>query len=60
MTISRRLVNIKYDSFDSALRSAPFMMAAKALSVETINAKILFLARQYIVCNYMKNFVYNV
>ncbi len=30
----RRLVNVKYDSFDSALRNAPFMVEAKALSVE--------------------------
>ncbi len=28
----RRLVNVKYDSFDSALRNAPFMVQAKALS----------------------------
>lgn len=27
----RRLVNVKYDSFDSALRNAPFMLAAHAL-----------------------------
>lgn len=45
----RRLVNIKYDSFDSALRNAPFMLAAKALSVETVDAKILSLARQDII-----------
>lgn len=40
----RRLVNIKYDSFDSALRNAPVMVAAKALSVETVDTKILSLA----------------
>ncbi|WP_261640849.1 FAD-binding and (Fe-S)-binding domain-containing protein [Erwinia mallotivora] len=45
----RRLVNIKYDSFDSALRSAPFMVAAKALSVETVDSKVLNLAREDIV-----------
>ena len=37
----RRLVNVKYDSFDSALRNAPFMVEAKALSVETIDSKVL-------------------
>ncbi|MFP1741956.1 FAD-binding and (Fe-S)-binding domain-containing protein [Lonsdalea quercina] len=45
----RRLVNIKYDSFDSALRNAPFMVDAKALSVETVDSKVLNLAREDIV-----------
>lgn len=45
----RRLVNINYDSFDSALRNAPFMVAANALSVETVDAKTLSLARQDII-----------
>ncbi len=44
----RRLVNIKYDSFDSA-RNAPFMVEAKALSVETVDSKVLNLAREDIV-----------
>lgn len=46
---ARRLVNIKYDSFDSALRNAPFMVEAKALSVETVDSKVLNLAREDIV-----------
>ncbi|MCS5881160.1 FAD-binding oxidoreductase [Klebsiella variicola subsp. variicola] len=45
----RRLVNVKYDSFDSALRNAPFMVQAKALSVETVDSKVLNLAREDIV-----------
>lgn len=45
----RRLVNVKYDSFDSALRSAPFMVEARALSVETVDSKVLNLAREDIV-----------
>lgn len=45
----RRLVNVKYDSFDSALRNAPFMVRAKALSVETVDSKVLNLAREDIV-----------
>jgi FAD/FMN-containing dehydrogenase/Fe-S oxidoreductase len=45
----RTLVNIKYNSFDSALRNAPVMVAAKALSVETIDSKVLNLAKQDIV-----------
>ncbi len=46
---SRILVNIKYDSFEAALRSAPFMLKAKALSVETVDSKVLNLAREDIV-----------
>lgn len=45
----RRLVNVKYDSFNSALRNAPFMVEAKALSVETVDSKVLNLAREDIV-----------
>lgn len=45
----RRVVNIKYDSFDSALRNAPFMVEARALSVETVDSKVLNLAREDIV-----------
>jgi FAD/FMN-containing dehydrogenase/Fe-S oxidoreductase len=45
----RRLVNIKYDSFNSALRNAPFMVEARALSVETVDSKVLNLAREDIV-----------
>ncbi|VTN09677.1 FAD linked oxidases, C-terminal domain [Raoultella terrigena] len=42
-------MNVKYDSFDSALRNAPFMVAANALSVETVDSKVLNLAREDIV-----------
>lgn len=45
----RRLVNIKYDSFNSALLNAPVMVQANALSVETIDSKVLNLAREDIV-----------
>ena len=45
----RRLVNIKYDSFNSALRNAPFMVEARALSVDTGDSKVLNLAREDIV-----------
>lgn len=45
----RRLVNVKYDAFDSALRNAPFMVAAQALSVETVDSKVLNLAREDLV-----------
>ncbi|WP_260258550.1 D-2-hydroxyglutarate dehydrogenase YdiJ [Vibrio intestinalis] len=46
---SRVLVNVKYNSFDSALRNAPFMVEADALSVETIDSKVLNLAKEDIV-----------
>ena len=46
---ARTLVNVKYDSFDSALRNAPLMVEAKALSVETVDSKVLNLAKEDIV-----------
>ncbi|WP_036823860.1 FAD-binding oxidoreductase, partial [Photobacterium sanctipauli] len=45
----RTLVNVKYNSFDSALRHAPFMVEADALSVETVDSKVLNLAKQDII-----------
>ncbi|WP_312240442.1 FAD-binding and (Fe-S)-binding domain-containing protein [Pantoea sp.] len=56
----RRLVNIKYDSFDSALRNAPFMVEAKALSVETVDSKVLNLAREDIVWHSVREFITDV
>ncbi|WP_371379196.1 FAD-binding and (Fe-S)-binding domain-containing protein [Thalassotalea aquiviva] len=46
---SRALVNIKYDSFESALRHSPELVKANALSVETIDSRVLNLAKQDIV-----------
>ncbi|MCV2883892.1 FAD-binding oxidoreductase [Aestuariibacter sp. AA17] len=45
----KALVNIKYDSFESALRHAPHMVAANATSVETVDSKVLNLAREDII-----------
>ncbi|KGQ69333.1 membrane protein [Chelonobacter oris] len=45
----RTLINIKYNSFDAALRNAPLMLQAKALSVETVDSSVLNLAKQDIV-----------
>ncbi len=45
----RRLLNVKYDAFDSALRNAEFMLEARALSVETVDSTVLNLAREDIV-----------
>lgn len=46
---SRTLVNINYDSFEAALRSAPAMLEAQALSVETVDSTVLNLAREDVV-----------
>lgn len=45
----KTLINIKYDSFDSALRHSPFLVSAKATSVETVDSKVLNLAREDII-----------
>lgn len=45
----RVLVTIKYDSFDAALRHAPELVLAKALSVETIDSNVFALAQQDII-----------
>ncbi|WP_117234711.1 FAD-binding and (Fe-S)-binding domain-containing protein [Vibrio maerlii] len=46
---ARTLVNVKYNTFDSALRNASFMVEAQALSVETVDSKVLNLAKEDIV-----------
>lgn len=45
----KALINIKYDSFESALRHAPSMVKAQATSVETVDSKVLNLAKQDII-----------
>ncbi|MGC7559390.1 D-2-hydroxyglutarate dehydrogenase YdiJ [Pasteurella sp. PK-2025] len=45
----RTLINVKYHSFDAALRNAPFMVKANALSVETVDSTVLNLAKQDII-----------
>ncbi|EKY4211489.1 FAD-binding oxidoreductase [Vibrio alginolyticus] len=57
---TRLLVNVKYDSFDSALRNAPLMVEAEALSVETVDAKVLNLAREDIVWHSVKHAISDV
>lgn len=53
----RSLVNIKYDSFDSALRNVSLIIKANALSVETVDSKVLNLAREDIVWNSVKELI---
>ena len=56
----RCLVNVKYDSFDSALRNAPFLIKANALSVETVDSVVLNLAKQDIVWHSVKTLITDV
>ncbi|WP_051333593.1 D-2-hydroxyglutarate dehydrogenase YdiJ [Aliagarivorans marinus] len=56
----RSLVTVKYDSFDSALRHAPALVKADALSVETIDSKVLNLAREDVVWDSVKALITDV
>ncbi len=56
----KALLNIKYDSFESALRHAPHMVAAQATSVETVDSKVLNLARQDIIWHSVENLIQDV
>tara|TARA_R110001632_G_scaffold11023_7_gene40171 strand:- start:10084 stop:13125 length:3042 start_codon:yes stop_codon:yes gene_type:complete len=53
----KALVNIKYDSFESALRHAPHMVAAQATSVETVDSNVLNLAKQDIIWHQVKDLI---
>ena len=54
------LINIKYDSFESALRHAPSMVAAQATSVETVDSKVLNLAKADIVWHSVSDLISDV
>ncbi|RKS87245.1 FAD/FMN-containing dehydrogenase [Orbus hercynius] len=56
----RYLINIKYDSFQSALKHAPWLVEAKALSVETVDSKVLNLAKQDIIWQSVQNLITDV
>ncbi|WOH38331.1 FAD-binding and (Fe-S)-binding domain-containing protein [Thalassotalea fonticola] len=56
----RALVNIKYDSFESALRHSPELVNAKALSVETIDSRVLNLAKQDVVWHSISDLITDV
>ena len=56
----KTLINIKYDSFDSALRHSPFLVDARATSVETVDSKVLNLARQDIVWHSVSDLITDV
>ncbi|WP_250883965.1 FAD-binding and (Fe-S)-binding domain-containing protein [Glaciecola sp. XM2] len=54
------LVNVKYNDFESALRHAPSMIAANATSVETVDSRVLNLARGDIVWHSVSNLIQDV
>ena len=56
----KALVNIKYNSFESALRHAPKMVAANATSVETVDSKVLNLARGDIIWHQVSELITDV
>lgn len=56
----KALVNIKYNSFEAALRHAPKMVAADATSVETVDSVVLNLARADIVWHSVSDLITDV
>jgi len=58
--VAKTLINIKYDSFDSALRHSPILVEAKATSVETIDSRVLNLAKQDIVWHSVSDLITDV
>ena len=50
------LVNVRYASFDAALRDAPALMQLGAASIETVDSTVLNLARQDIVWHGVREF----
>ncbi|WOT06507.1 D-2-hydroxyglutarate dehydrogenase YdiJ [Shewanella youngdeokensis] len=56
----RMMVNIKYDSFESALRHAPDLVKANATVVETVDSKVLNLAKQDIIWHSVSPYITDV
>jgi FAD/FMN-containing dehydrogenase/Fe-S oxidoreductase len=56
----KALINIKYDSFESALRNSPFLVEAKATSVETVDSNVLNLAKEDIVWYSVSDYIQDV
>ncbi|RLV58394.1 FAD-binding oxidoreductase [Parashewanella curva] len=56
----RLMVNIKYDSFESALRHAPDLVKAHATVVETIDSKVLNLAKEDIIWHSVSDLIADV
>ncbi|WP_440056380.1 D-2-hydroxyglutarate dehydrogenase YdiJ (plasmid) [Pseudoalteromonas sp. T1lg65] len=56
----KTLINIKYDSFESALRNSPFLVSANATSVETVDSKVLNLAKEDIIWHSVSDLITDV
>ena len=56
----KTLINIKYDSFDSALRNSPFLVDAEATSVETVDSKVLNLAKEDIIWHSVSDLIQDI
>ncbi|WP_299262442.1 FAD-binding and (Fe-S)-binding domain-containing protein [uncultured Psychrosphaera sp.] len=56
----KTMVNVKYDNFDSALRNSPFLVEANATSVETVDSKVLNLAKQDVVWDSVSDLITDV
>ncbi len=56
----KTLINIKYDSFESALRNSPFLVSANATSVETVDSKVLGLAKEDIIWHSVSDLIQDV
>ncbi|MEZ9199308.1 FAD-binding and (Fe-S)-binding domain-containing protein [Shewanella sp. 10N.286.54.B9] len=56
----RMMVNIKYDSFESALRHAPDLVKTKATVVETVDSKVLNLAKEDIIWHSVSSLITDV
>lgn len=56
----KTMVNVKYDNFDSALRNSPFLVEANATSVETVDSKVLNLAKQDVIWDSVSDLITDV
>ncbi|WP_299807071.1 FAD-binding and (Fe-S)-binding domain-containing protein [uncultured Shewanella sp.] len=56
----RMMVNIKYESFESALRHAPDLVNANATVVETIDSKVLNLAKEDIIWHSVSSLIQDI
>ncbi len=56
----RELMVVKYENFDAALRHAVKLVDAGVLSVETVDSKVLTLAKQDVVWNDVKEYIQEV
>ncbi|CAM3471828.1 FAD-binding and (Fe-S)-binding domain-containing protein [Shewanella pealeana] len=60
LPMCRMMVNIKYESFESALRHAPDLVKANATVVETVDSKVLNLAKEDIIWHSVSSLIQDV